>query len=50
MRKKLIIRLLEKDARMQLTEISKVLGIPTSTVFDYLKEIRREYDFTIVRR
>ena len=43
-----IIALLQKDGRAQLTEISKALNIPTSTVFDYMKEIRQQYDFVAV--
>lgn len=45
-----IIDLLTRDGRAQLTEISRELGIPTSTVFDYMKEIKKDYDFTIVRK
>ena len=47
-RLKRMVELLEKDSRVQLTEISKELGIPTSTVFDYMKQIKREFEFTIV--
>ena len=43
-----IIALLQKDGRAQLTEISKLLNIPTSTVFDYMKEIRQQYTFVAV--
>ncbi|MFQ5620852.1 MAG: winged helix-turn-helix transcriptional regulator [Candidatus Nanoarchaeia archaeon] len=45
-----ILTLLANDARMQLTTISKELGIPTSTVFDYMKEIRQGYQFTIQKK
>lgn len=45
-----ILALLNKDGRAQLTAISKELGIPTSTVFDYMKEIRKEYNFTIEKK
>lgn len=45
-----IIALLEKDGRAQLTEIATTLNIPTSTVFDYMKEIREAYEFKIVKK
>ena len=45
-----IVELLAKDSRVQLTEISRSLGIPTSTVFDYMKEIKQEYDFTLTKK
>jgi len=45
-----ILTLLQNDARVQLTTISKELGIPTSTVFDYMKEIKQDYHFTIQKK
>jgi len=45
-----IVDLLSKDSRVQLTEISRELGIPTSTVFDYMKEIRQGYEFTVAKK
>lgn len=50
MRIQQIVDLLNKNARAQLTEISRALGIPTSTVFDYMKEIKRNYEFTMERK
>ncbi len=43
-----IVALLQKDGRAQLTEIGERLGIPTSTVFDYMKEIKQRYEFVAV--
>jgi len=45
-----IVDLLNKDARAALTDISRALDIPTSTVFDYMKDIKKQYEFTIVRK
>jgi len=50
MRMQQIVELLNKDARAQLTEISRALNIPTSTVFDYMKDIKRNYEFTMIRK
>ena len=50
LRMRKIVEILQNDSRAQLTDISKALGIPTSTVFDYMKDIRREFEFTIVRK
>ena len=45
-----IISLLAKNGRAQLTEIAQTLNIPTSTVFDYMKEIQEAYDFVAVKK
>lgn len=50
MRMQQIVEILNKDARAQLTEISRTLNIPTSTVFDYMKDIKRNYEFTMTRK
>ena len=43
-----IVSLLEEDARMSLTEMSKRLNIPLSTLFDCMKEVEKFFRFTIV--
>lgn len=45
-----ILSYLSKDARAKLTSIARELHIPTSTVFDYMKRIRKEYTFTVVKK
>ena len=50
MRMQQIVEYLNKDARAQLTEISRALDIPTSTVFDYMKDIKRNYEFIMTRK
>jgi hypothetical protein len=42
-----IVEYLSKNARAQLTDMAKDLGIPKSTIFDYLKLVRERYTFTI---
>ena len=46
---KRIVKCLEEDGRMSLSEISKRTSIPISTVFDYFKLIRDLYSFKIHR-
>lgn len=47
---KKIISILRKDGRATLSNISKELSIPITTVFEYMKQIKEHYRFTIVRR
>ena len=42
-----IITLLKEDSRMQLTEMAKRTKWPIATIYEYIKEIRRHYNFTI---
>ena len=39
----IILMHMRKDARAQLTKISRETGIPVSTIFDRLKTFRRNY-------
>ena len=43
-----IVSLLQENSRMSLTEMSKKLKIPVSTLFDTLKEVEKSFHFTIV--
>lgn len=43
-----ILELLQKDARMKLTVISKKLEKPVTTIYDHLKIIKTKYRFTAV--
>ena len=45
-----ILLLLEKDGRMSLTKIAKEIKLPISTTFEYMKEIKEDYKFTVERR
>lgn len=38
-----IMKVLEENPRAKFTEISEVLELPVSTVFDYLCKIQRKY-------
>ena len=42
-----IVEYLSKNGRAQLTEIAKDLGIPKSTIFDYMKMVKEKFVFTI---
>ena len=43
-----VVSLLEENSRMPLTEMSRRLRVPVSTLFDLLKEIEKFFCFTIV--
>ncbi len=43
-----LVRLLRVDARMPLMEMSRRTGIPVSTIFDLLNEVRRLYELRCV--
>ena len=43
-----VVSLLEENARMPLTEMSKRLKVPVSTLFDMVKEAEKFFHFTIV--
>lgn len=43
-----VVALLEENARMPLTEMSKRLNVPVSTLFDCMKEVEKFFRFTIV--
>ena len=45
-----MVSLLEENSRMTLTEMSKRLSIPISTVFDMMKKVEKYFRFTIVLR
>ena len=45
-----LVSLLEENARMTLTEMSRRANIPISTIFDMVKEVERYFRFTIVLR
>ena len=47
---KKIISILRKDGRATLSNMSKELSIPITTLFEYMKQIKEHYRFTIVRR
>jgi DeoR/GlpR family transcriptional regulator of sugar metabolism len=49
-RMKKIIDYLYQNGKVNLTQIAKDLDMPTSTVFDYMKEIEQQYTFMMVRR
>ena len=42
-----VVSLLESNSRMGLTEMSRVLQVPVSTVFDTLKQVEKFFCFTI---
>jgi hypothetical protein len=42
-----VASLLQENSRMSLTEISKQLKVPVSTLFDTLKELEKFFHFTI---
>ncbi len=43
-----IVSLLQENSRMSLSEMSRKLKIPVSTLFDTLKEVEKIFQFTIV--
>lgn len=43
-----LVAVLAENSRMSLTEMSRQLDIPNSTLFDLMKEVRRYFCFTIV--
>jgi len=45
-----IVFLLEKNSRMPLTEMSRKLNIPVSTLYDYVKIVDKFFRFTIALR
>jgi len=44
-----LINLLQEDSRQNITELSRKLRTSVSKIFDAIKEIRKEYKFTIVK-
>jgi hypothetical protein len=45
-----IVCLLEENSRMPLTEMSRKLNIPVSTLYDYVKIVDKFFRFTIALR
>ena len=45
-----VVSLLEEDARMSLTEMSRRLSTPVSTIFNCMEEVQKFFRFTIVLR
>jgi len=45
-----IVNYLYWNGQRSITQISRDLNIPKSTVFDYMQEIGQKYDFVMVRR
>jgi len=45
-----LVSLLEENARMTLTEMSRRTNTPISTIFDMVKEVEKYFRFTIVLR
>ena len=45
-----IVEHLRADSRMSILEISRKIGIPKSTVYDYYKKLRERFWFTVVER
>jgi hypothetical protein len=43
-----LVFLLEENSRMTLTEMSRRANIPISTIFDMVKEVGKDFRFTIV--
>jgi hypothetical protein len=43
-----LVSLLEENSRMTLTEMSRRANIPISTIFDMVKEVGKDFRFTIV--
>jgi hypothetical protein len=43
-----VASLLQENSRMSITEMSKRLKYPISTLFDILKEVEKHFHFTIV--
>ena len=43
-----VVALLQENSRMTLTEMSKRLNAPVSTLFETLKQVEKLFDFTIV--
>lgn len=43
-----VASLLQENSRMSITEMSRKLKIPISTLFDTLKDVERHFLFTIV--
>lgn len=49
-RMKRIIGYLYWHGWKSVTQISRDLDIPKSTVFDYMKEIEKQYSFVMIRK
>ena len=49
-KKEKIIELLRENGRMSLTNIWKRTGISVTSVFGYMKDIEKDYQFTIIPR
>ena len=43
-----VVSLLQENSRMSIVEMSRKLKLPVSTLFDTLKEVEKNFDFTIV--
>jgi AcrR family transcriptional regulator len=46
----LIVELLKQDSRTSILEMSRQIGVPKSTVYDYYRKLRERYWFTVVER
>jgi len=44
------VRALAQDSRRPLTELSQELGIPVSTLWEYLRIVRKHYAFTLAAK
>lgn len=45
--RKQIINMLKADSRVHLTMISKKTGVPVSSLFDFIRCLRKDWHFTI---
>jgi len=45
-----VVQILELNSRARLTTISRITGIPVSTVYDFIKQVRQVYNFTIISK
>ena len=43
-----VVRALREDGRKSLAQLSRELGIPVSTLCEYMRVVRKHYAFTIV--
>jgi len=42
--------LLKEDSRQSLTKLSRKIDLPIIETFNHLKEIRKNYSFTIIKK
>lgn len=45
-----IIEYLYRDGRAPIIQIARDLNIPKSTVFDYIRELKNKFVFTIIEK